>query len=87
MKNCYRCETCGRVFENEEECIACENKHNIENERKENLRKNREKRWQEVIEAYQNADKLLNKFNDDYNNNVSCKDSPIDLFEWMISRI
>lgn len=27
MKVKYACETCGQSFDNEKECIACENKH------------------------------------------------------------
>ena len=62
----YICETCGKVFDSEDKCVACEKAHREEQERKTKLRAEKEKKIKEVDEAYKNANELRDKLIKDY---------------------
>lgn len=74
----YICETCGKVFDSEDKCVACEKVHREEQERKVKLKAEKEKRVKEVNDAYKNANELRNKLIKDY-------PETYDLFSGVIS--
>lgn len=62
----YYCETCGKTYNTQEECIICEEKHKVEIEKKKKLEKEYETRKDEVRQAYKHADELAKQFDKDY---------------------
>lgn len=69
----FKCNYCGKEYDNPEDMARCiitcaeEIKIKEEQNRIENLEKEKEKRKKEVNDAYENFIELSNKYNDDYN--------------------
>lgn len=79
----YYCEKCGKVFDSEDKCLECENKHIEEEQRKNKLKEEKSQRWNEVQLAYKNASDLLEKYYNDYgeSHNSKMHTSPLSLFD------
>lgn len=65
MKTKY--EVCGRLFDDDKEALKYEKEVEAKEEKKRMLAEEKDKRWQEVKDAYAKAEKLLTEYNKDYN--------------------
>ena len=66
MKIFYTCEYCGKRYDKEEDCLACEALHLEEKVRQEKLLKEKAARVAEIKETYTNLMKLISAYNQDY---------------------
>jgi DNA repair exonuclease SbcCD ATPase subunit len=66
IKMKYTCEVCGKSFNEVSEAESCELKHKTEAERKKELEKVKESRWNEILEKRKELSELENKFFNDY---------------------
>lgn len=71
MKEIYVCETCGLRFDKKEDCLACEQKHEDERNRKEKLEAEKDERAKEIEKARTEYQKLLRDYIKDYGYYVS----------------
>ncbi|MDE6149961.1 MAG: hypothetical protein K2F81_07700 [Ruminococcus sp.] len=62
----YYCEKCGKTYDNQDACFACEKKHQEEAERQQVLKEEKEARWKEVEEAINKAQGLFDQYLKDY---------------------
>lgn len=73
----YYCEKCGNTYDNQDDCFACEEKHQKETEKREIIKKEKEARWKEVEEAINKAQGLFNQYLKDYKLVTSVYSRPI----------
>ena len=78
----YYCEDCGKIYDTENEVMACEAKHREAKKIAEEKETQKEKRWDEVCVAKKRYDELYAEYVHDYGTRVKRVKyyPPLDLF-------
>lgn len=66
MKVFYTCDYCGKRYNSEADCLACEELHREEQVRREKLLKEKQARSAEIREKHKELISLISAFNKDY---------------------
>lgn len=66
MKVFYTCDYCGKRYEKEADCLACEELHREEKARQEKLLADKADRTAEIKEVYSRLMTLISAYNRDY---------------------
>ena len=71
MKELFKCEECGEIFNTPDEAVNCENVHKKIKERQEKYDAEKKTRYQEILDEWKKVTNLIISYIDSYETPVS----------------